>query len=112
MPHFVDGSTSQDAYPPGRTGVESETPFDNIESAHEFVHLLGQAIDEAIGGTAELVEAATADRHLDALRLVTYKLRQLRMHVTASSKLLNDLRTLRRLLLNERRTAALDAGAP
>ena len=75
--------------------------FDNIESAHEYVRLLGEAIDDAIGDASTDTEAAD-DRHLDALRLVIYKLDQLRAHMTASSRLLNDLRTLRRLLLHER----------
>jgi hypothetical protein len=41
-------------------------------------------------------------RHLDALRLVDYKLKTLRQHFVASRRLLTDLRTLRRYLLNER----------
>ena len=94
---------------PRSAGTGSETPFDNIESAKEFVQLLGLAIDEAIGETADLERTAAGERELDALRLVTYKLRQLRLHVTESSKLLNDLRTLRRLLLNERSTPSSDA---
>jgi hypothetical protein len=43
---------------------------------------------------------------VEALRLVAHKLNQLRQHLLASLRLLNDLRTLRRLLLNERQTAS------
>jgi len=77
-------------------------PFDNIESAHEYVRLLGEAIDEALRDAAADADAAVDARHLDAVRLVIYKLDQLRTHMTAGSRLLNDLRTLRRLLLDER----------
>jgi len=44
---------------------------------------------------------------LQALRLVLYKLEKLEQHIRASRRLLNDLRTLRRLLLDERADAAL-----
>jgi hypothetical protein len=79
-----------------------ETPFDNIESAHEYVQLLCEAVDESLQHTAADLEAADAGRQRDALRLVVYKLTQLRASLTTSSRVLNDLRTLRRLLLHER----------
>jgi hypothetical protein len=43
-----------------------------------------------------------ATRRLEALQLVAYKLERLARHVDSSHRLLNDLRTLRRLLLGER----------
>ena len=76
------------------------TPFETIESAQEFVHLLIETIDEAIVDVDTEIERADAGRHLDALRLAAYKLDQLRGHTTAAGRILNDLRTLRRLLLN------------
>ena len=83
-----------------------DTPFDGIEGALEYVHLLGEAIEEARAAIREdITETAAADdadRRLDALRLVDYKLAQLGVHVTGAGRLLNDLRTLRRLLLGER----------
>ena len=82
------------------------TPFDNIESAHEYVHLLGEAVEDSLRGTADDLDACTSERQRDALRLVTYKLTQLRNHLAASSRILNDLRTLRRLLLNQRTSSA------
>jgi hypothetical protein len=83
-----------------------ETPFDNIEGAHDYVQLLAQAIDEARTAIeediAEALGARDAARRLEALRLVHYKLNQLREHIGTSSRILNDLRTLRRLLLEGR----------
>jgi hypothetical protein len=43
---------------------------------------------------------------LQALRLVQYKLEKLEQYLRSSSRSLNDLRTLRRLLLEERSEAA------
>jgi hypothetical protein len=84
----------------------AETPFDSIESAHEYVSLLAKQVDEVERGVAEDVASvpagAGAARHLEALRLVDYKLNQLSQHLAASGRLLNDLRMLRRLLLDER----------
>jgi len=84
---------------------ESTTPFDSVDGAHEYVALLCTAIVETRGDLEEDVAQATqegATRRLDALRLVSYKLDRLQQHLEASRRLLNDLRTLRRLLLGER----------
>ena len=84
-----------------------ETPFDSVENAHEYVQLLEEAIDEARNHIRDDIRVADEspglERRLEALRLVDYKLTQLRAHVAGASRLLNDLRTLRRLLLGERR---------
>jgi hypothetical protein len=82
-----------------------KTPFDTIESAQEFLALLREAVDDAkASADADIVEEGDtrSSRRLDALRLVVYKLDKLEQHVKASGRLLNDLRTLRRLLLEER----------
>jgi hypothetical protein len=79
--------------------------FDNIESAHEYVALLCEALDEAEQTIQQEITAPSAftrARHVDALRLVDYKLNTLRQHFLASRRLLTDLRTLRRYLLDER----------
>jgi hypothetical protein len=82
---------------------DTRTPFDSIEGAHEYVRLLEDTIGETLTAIeADIVtatETAGAQRRLDALRLVNYKLTQLHGHFVESSRLLNDLRTLRRLLL-------------
>ena len=86
---------------------ESETPFDNIESAFEYVNHLLEAAREAQDQIAtEILRAANPQlaRRKQALELVNYKLDKLSSHIAASRRILNDLRTLRRLLLEERKT--------
>lgn len=80
-------------------------PFDSLESAHNYLSLLREALEEAQASILDDAEAARkhgAERRVDALRLVDHKLDRLRQHLLASLVLLNDLRTLRRLLLAER----------
>jgi uncharacterized protein (DUF885 family) len=84
---------------------EIDHPFESVESAQEFVDLLVQAIDETQAEIQEQLRAAVQaghSRHEQALQLVAYKLQSLAQHMTTSRRLLNDLRTLRRLLLEER----------
>ncbi|MBI3645110.1 MAG: hypothetical protein HY233_03995 [Acidobacteriales bacterium] len=86
-------------------GRQPETPFDSVENAHEYVRLLLEAITDARQDIAtDLVAASGAkpDRRLEALRLVHCKLEKLEQHLHSSGRVLNDLRTLRRLLLDER----------
>jgi hypothetical protein len=82
----------------------TETPFDNVEAAHEYVGLLVEAVQQARAEVAQDVVAAAADpgaRQLEALRVVAYKLERLEAQLASSRRLLNDLRRLRRLLLGE-----------
>jgi len=82
-----------------------ETPFDNIESSHKYVLMLGEAIREAIAEVEADIALAGADdapRRKEALQIVRFKLTKLNSHMTSGSRILNDLRTLRRLLLDER----------
>ena len=82
-----------------------QTPFDSVENAQQYVRLLLDAILEAKQEIdADLAEATKArrDRRLEALQLVQFKLNKLEHHLQNSSRLLNDLRTLRRLLLDKR----------
>jgi hypothetical protein len=85
-------------------GSQPETPFDSVENAHEYVRLLRDVIADAKKDISVDVAAAASNgaRRLDALRLVEYKLGKLELHLQSSSRLLNDLRTLRRLLLEQR----------
>jgi hypothetical protein len=84
---------------------KAETPFDSIEGSHEYVRMLSEAVDEARRDVEEEVASAEkdrADRRKEALLLVSYNLAKLNLHITSSRRILNDLRTLRRLLLAER----------
>ena len=86
-------------------------PFDSLESAHDYLALLREALDEAhraILDDTVLARREGAARREDALNLVEHKLNRLRNHLLASLVLLNDLRTLRRLLLGERPGAMVD----
>ncbi len=92
----------------------SETPFDNIESSHEYVDLLAEAIQEArqdVDAEIGLASTEPAERRLKALQLVAYNLAKLETHMTRSRRILNDLRTLRRLLMDERRPEGVARGS-
>jgi hypothetical protein len=83
-------------------------PFGSIESAQEYLRLLNEAVQEAqLSFHEDVMDSAPIDEHvrarrLAAMQLVSYKLSQLTHHVNAGRCVLNDLRTLRRLLLRER----------
>jgi hypothetical protein len=84
---------------------KSETPFDCIEGSHEYVALLAESLNEARRDVEAEIAAAERDRddrRKEALLLVSYNLAKLNLHITSSRRILNDLRTLRRLLLKER----------
>jgi hypothetical protein len=85
-----------------------QSPFDNIENAQDYLVLLNEAVEEARQNVAAdlLTEAnAKLPRRLEAVRLALYKLEKLEQHIKVSRRLLNDLRTLRRLLFEERTEA-------
>lgn len=80
-------------------------PFDTIESAHEFMSILSQAASDARCDLASDIQrelSSDAHRRLDALHIALYKVEQLESHLNRSSRILNDLRILRRLLFEER----------
>jgi len=82
-----------------------QTPFDSVENAHQYLRLLVEAIAEAKCEIAADLDGATkamSERRVEALQVVQFKLDKLEQHLNTSSRLLNDLRTLRRLLLDER----------
>lgn len=85
---------------------EFDHPFASIESAQEFFGLVIEAVVDTRQATAADLQAEAESRRADAMRLVLYKLEKLEKHLTTSRRLLNDLRTLRRLLLEERAAAA------
>jgi hypothetical protein len=94
------------------SGRMVQNPFDTIESTHEYLKLLDEVLEEVQNTTDEelqrivLTDTMVISRGVEAVHLLSYKIEQLRHHVKASSRILNDLRTLRRLLLGERKAAA------
>lgn len=91
-----------------------ETPFDSIESAHQYIDLLLEAIEEAqreIDADISVAARNRVKRRQEALRLVAHNLGQLALHTKKSRRLLNDLRTLRRLLLEERQLRETEKAA-
>lgn len=80
--------------------------------------MLAEALDEArrdVESEIASAEREHAHRRKEGLLLVSFNLAKLNLHITTSRRILNDLRTLRRLLLAERglpagETSALAAG--
>jgi len=76
-------------------------PFDSIESAHEYVILLGEQVQAAMmetQGHSDRAKAEGNQRRVEALGVALHKMNQLSTHMQKSRRILNDLRTLRRLL--------------
>jgi len=85
------------------------TPFDTIESAQDYIDLLLEAIEDTrrdVGAEIRLSGGPGDERRVQALQLVGLNLNKLSSHVTKCRRILNDLRTLRRLLLDKRKPAA------
>ena len=85
-----------------------EQPFDSIESAHEFMHVLALTALDVIKDLSHDREQALRDgdqRRAKAIDLAIFKLKMLGCYVHKSKRTLNDLRIIRRLILNERLTA-------
>ena len=81
-----------------------ETPFDNIESAEQFVNLLIEAIKESrhdVDAEIALAEADRSGHGKKALQLVSANLAKLSQHMTTSRRILKHLKTFRRLLRQE-----------
>ncbi len=77
--------------------------FESLESAHDFVTLLAETVAEAKREIeADVQRESCLSRRQDALRIALYNLSKLELHVNRTSRILNDLRTLRRLLFEER----------
>ncbi len=83
--------------------------FDTIESAQDYIDLLVQAIEETrrdVGAEIRLSSSPSDERRVQALQLVALNLTKLDGHISKCRRILNDLRSLRRLLLEERKPAA------
>ena len=92
----------------------SETPFDNVEGAYEYVGLLLEAVRQARAEVVHDLERAQGEgaaRQVEALQLVAWKLERLESHLGSSRHLLNDLRRLRILLLGDEGTSRAPAAA-
>lgn len=81
-----------------------EDAFGSIESAQEFLALLAEAVSETRRDVdADIQEHGTnGSRRIDALKIASYDLEVLEHHIYRSKRLLNDLRMVHRLLLEER----------
>jgi hypothetical protein len=93
---------------------EVANPFDSIESAHEFVTLLAETVLEAkrdVEADVQRESRSNFPRRLQALRMTLYSLEKLEFHMSRSHRILNDLRSLRRLLFQERTSDTATAGA-
>lgn len=92
----------------------SDTTFGSIEGAAEYLGLLLESVNEArvdLEAEAALSSAPGMERRRQAIQLAVYKLSQLKQHLTTSHRLLNDLRTIRRLLFAERQQTVPFEGA-
>ena len=80
------------------------TCFESIESAHEFLALLSEVVNDAKQTIdAEMGHAQAGPvRRTAALKIARYNLDKLEVHLDRSVRILNDLRSLRRLLFGER----------
>lgn len=82
---------------------QTDDQFETLESAHDFLALLTQTICEAKRDLeTDVRRESGSSRRLDALRIALYNLDKLESHMNRSSRILNDLRSLRRLLFEER----------
>jgi len=90
--------------------------FDSIESAQDFMKVLADTILDSMKDLNADQQAAVHDgepHRGQAIELAIFKLKTLNCHIHKSRIILNDLRTVRRLILNERqpRERAMAAGA-
>jgi hypothetical protein len=84
---------------------EPRIAFDSIEDAHQYIGMLAEVVSETQDAIQQDIDAPggkAASRRVETLYVVMHKLQQLGHQLRASSRTLNDLRTLRRLLLEER----------
>jgi len=84
-----------------------EGPFDSIESAQDFMYVLADTILDAmkdLNHQQQLAVREGQERRARALELALYKAKMLSCYVHKSRRTLNDLRMLKRLILNERLT--------
>jgi hypothetical protein len=84
---------------------EIEGPFESIESAHDYMDILAATTLEVLSELKHDRDEALRNgelRRAQAIDLAIFKLKSLGCYVYKSRRMLNDLRILRRLILNER----------
>lgn len=84
---------------------EIEQPFDSIESAQEYMNVLAATALDVMSDLKRDRDQSLRDgedRRAQAIDLAIFKLKMLGCYVHKSRRVLNDLRILRRLILNER----------
>lgn len=92
-------------------GYTPDTPFDSIEGTQQFIDMLIEMIADTqreVEADVETAKSSGAERREQALRLVAHNLDRLAFHTAKSRRILNDLRSLRRLLLEERAEAPIE----
>ena len=85
--------------------MNHEVLFDSIESAQEFLSLFAEVVLETKRNIQAYVQGESTSnilRRLEALQIIASLLEKLEIDVKQSRRILNDLRSLRRLLLGER----------
>lgn len=86
---------------------DAEGPFDSIESAQDFVTVLTDVVLDTIKTLHHDHQSAVTageERRARAIELAIFKLKVLNSHLCKCGRNLNDLRILRRLILDERVT--------
>ena len=87
--------------------TDETAPFESIESAQEYMNVLAEIILDVMKDLSRDRQIALQDnqqRRAQALELAIFKLKMLGCYVHKSRRMLNDLRILRRLIMNERST--------
>jgi hypothetical protein len=87
--------------------ADEMAPFESIESAQEYMNVLAEIILDVmkdLNRDRQIAHLDNQQRRAQALELAIFKLKMLGCYVHKSRRMLNDLRILRRLIMNERST--------
>jgi hypothetical protein len=86
--------------------------FDSIETAQEYLTLLSDTVCENRAAVeCDIAADSQPTRRTVALRLVSYNLAKLELHLRTGRAILDDLLGLRRVLLQEKEPATVPAPA-
>jgi hypothetical protein len=75
--------------------------FESIESAHQYIALLAEVANDTkreLDTDISIEDNSQFPQRLDALRLASYDLKKLCLHIHTISRILNDLRSIRGFL--------------